>query len=188
DKFIERGGIYDWKTKKSFPEKLTLSGYVGSGKTTLGKLLAKKLQYNFISIGNRTREFAGNKGMTIVEFQKYCLANPEMDKQLDQDFSKVCNSSENLVIDYRLGFKFIKNSYHIFLRISETAAIERLKTANRAKESYDTINQRNESFKNQFLNSYGVDYTMPKNYDLVIDVERFNNAEEIIEHILHEIG
>ena len=87
-----------------------------------------------------------------------------------------------------LSNKFIKNSYHIFLRISETAAIERLKTANRAKESYETINQRNESFKNQFLNSYGVDYTILKNYDLVIDVERFNNAEEIIEHILHEIG
>jgi cytidylate kinase/molybdenum cofactor biosynthesis enzyme MoaA len=188
DKFIERGGIYDWKTKKSLPTKLTLSGCVASGKTTIGKLLAKELQYNFISIGNRTREIAEEKGMTIVEFQKYCLANPEMDIQLDQEFSTECNRSESLVIDYRLGFKFIKNAYHIFLKISEATAVERLKKANRAKESYATINERNESFKSQFINSYGVDYTMPKNYDLIFDVETFQSPEEIIEHILREIG
>jgi radical S-adenosyl methionine domain-containing protein 2 len=188
DKFIERGGIYDWKSKKSFPTKITLSGCVGSGKTTIGKLLATKLKYDFISIGNKTRQFAATKGMTITQFQEQCLSNPEMDKQIDNEFSNECNKAENLVIDYRLGFKFVKNAFHIFLKVSEETAIERLKTANRAYESFESINQRNESFKNQFFNAYGVDYTVPKNYDLIVDVEQFRNVEEIVDFIIQNLN
>ena len=188
NKFIERGGIYDWKNKKSFPTRITLSGCVGSGKTTVGKLLASKLQYNFISIGNRTRHFAETKGLSIVQFQEICLINPEMDKQIDLEFSTECNDSENLIIDYRLGFKFIKNAYHIFLQISEETAIERIMSANRGSETFETISQRNESFKNQFLNAYGVDYTMPKNYDLIVDVEQFNDAKEVVNYIIGKLS
>lgn len=188
NKFIERGGIYDWKNKKSFPTRITLSGCVGSGKTTVGKLLASQLQYNFISIGNRTRQFAETKGLSIVQFQELCLTNPEMDKQIDFEFSNECNNSESLIIDYRLGFKFIKNAYHIFLKISEETAIERIKSANRSAETFETIGQRNESFKNQFLNAYGVDYTMPKNYDLIVDVEQFKDAEEVVEFIINNLN
>ncbi len=188
NKFIERGGIYDWKNKKSFPTRITFSGCVGSGKTTIGKLLANKLQYRFVSIGNRTRQFAETKGLSIVQFQELCLTNPEMDKQIDFEFSNECNNSENLIIDYRLGFKFIKNAYHIFLKISEETAIERIKSANRSAETFETISQRNESFKNQFLNAYGVDYTMPKNYDLIVDVEQFKDVEKVIAFIINNLN
>jgi cytidylate kinase len=83
------------------------------------------------------------------------------------------------VIDYSLGYKFIKNAYHIFLNISEAKATERLKLANRASESYKTVNQGNESFKNQFLNTFGIDYSLPENYTLVVNVEDFDNPEDL---------
>lgn len=188
NKFIERGGIYDWNNKKPFPAKITLSGCVGSGKTTIGKLLATKLQYDFISIGNKTRQFAETNGMTITEFQEKCLSNPEMDRKIDLEFSSECNIAENIVIDYRLGFKFVKNAFHIFLKVSEETAIARLKAANREKETFETISQRNDFFKNQFINAYGVDYTMPKNYDLIVDVEQFSSAEEIVEFIINHLN
>lgn len=188
NKFVERSGIYDWKNKKSFPAKITLSGCVGSGKTTVGKLLATKLQYDFISIGNKTRRFADANGMTITQFQEKCLSNPEMDRKIDLEFSSECNIAENLVIDYRLGFKFVTNAFHIFLKVSEETAIARLKDANREKETFETISQRNDFFKNQFLNTYGVDYTMPKNYDLIVDVEQFSSAEAIVEFITNHLN
>lgn len=188
NKFIERGGIYDWKNKKSFPSRITISGQVGSGKSTVGKLLAEKLDYSFISIGNKTRDFAEKKGLSIVQFQELCLANPELDKQIDLEFSQDCNSSERLIIDYRLGFKFVKNAYHIFLSISDEMAIERLMSANRISETHETVCQRNESFKNQFLNAYGVDFTMPKHYDLIVNVEQFESAEQIVEFILENLN
>jgi radical S-adenosyl methionine domain-containing protein 2 len=188
NKFINRKGIYDWNLNKSFPNKITLSGYVGSGKTTIGKLLASKLNYQFISIGNKTRDYAESLGLTIVEFQDKCLKDPELDKEIDTQFSNECNDSENLIIDYRLGFKFINNAYHIFLNISEETAMERIRKSGRLTETFDTVARRNLLFKNQFLKTYGIDYTIPKNYNLVIDVEQFNTPEELVEYILKTLN
>lgn len=188
DKFINRGGLYAWKNDKKFPSKITISGCVGSGKTTVGKILASKLGYDFISIGNKTRQYAESRGMSISVFQERCLTNPETDREIDKQFSVECNGTENIVIDYRLGFKFVNNAYHIFLKVSEETAIARLQAANRTNESFETVQQRNESFKKQFMNAYGVDYTLPKHYDLLVDVELLGSAEAIADYIINQIN
>jgi len=151
EKFTSRGGIYDWELKKNqLPKRITISGEVASGKTTIGKLLAQELNFDFLSMGNKTREFANTRGMSIVEFQRECLRNPELDCQLDKQFSDECNDRKNVIIDYRLGFKFITNAFHIFLKISNNVAIERLKNTVRLNETHHTLNERNEIFKRQF--------------------------------------
>lgn len=186
-KFVSRGGIYDWSIHKNLPVRITLSGEVASGKSTVGKLLAEKLNYSFVSIGNKTREYAESRGQSIVDFQKECLLNPDLDKEIDLKFSNECNVTDNLVIDYRLGFKFIKSAYHIFLKISEKTAIERLNSANRKNENSSTLRERNEAFNTQFKNAYGLDYTDERNYNLVADVDEFKSAEEISEYILSKL-
>lgn len=183
-KFTSRGGIYNWEIDKSgIPLRITLSGEVASGKSTVGKLLAQKLNYEFVSIGNTTREFANLKGLSIVEFQRECLLDPKLDIEIDKQFSEDCNSGEGIIIDYRMGFKFIKNASHVFLKISEEMAIERLKTANRANETFHTIRERNNTFKNQFLKAYDVDYTDEGNYDLVIIIDKNSSPENIVDQI-----
>ncbi|NVN96640.1 cytidylate kinase family protein [Candidatus Nomurabacteria bacterium] len=187
-KFTSRGGIYVWELKKSdLPLRITLSGEVASGKSTVGKLLAQLLNYEFLSIGNKTREFAKTMNMDIVRFQQECLLDPNIDREIDTEFSKDCNSRHFLIIDYRMGFKFIPNAFHVFLKISEEAAIERLKAANRENETFLTLRERNESFKNQFQKAYGLDYTDEKNYDLVIDSGKFKTPEQIALFILERL-
>jgi len=188
DKFVDRGGIYRWAKKKSLPKRITLSGEVASGKSTIGKILAEKLNYTFVSIGNKTREFAKSQGKSIVEFQRECLTNSNIDKQIDQQFSDECNASENLIIDYRLGFKFILNAFHIYLKISADTATERLLNANRNNETHETISEQNATFKNQFLNAYQIDFTAEENYNLIIDVEDFETPEKLAEYILDKLA
>jgi len=151
-------------------------------------MLAEQLEYNFISIGNKTREYAERLGMSIVEFQKFCLKNPETDQQIDYSFSRECNNSEKLIIDYRLGFKFIENAFHILLQISEERAIQRLTKAKRDNESHETLRERNNAFKKQFESNYRVDFTEPKNYDLVINVEDFDSPQQIVSFILSQFS
>lgn len=186
-KFVSRGGLYNWNKPTLASLNITLSGEVASGKSTIGKLLADKLNFRFVSIGNRTRDCAKSLGIDIVTFQKQCLSNPEIDKSIDKQFSAECNSSGNLVIDYRLGFKFIRNSFNIFLKVSEESAIERLKAANRANETHQTLRLRNQSFKNQFQNSYGIDYTVESHYDLVINVADYQSPDEIVQFIINSL-
>ena len=43
---------------------ITISGMLGSGKSTVAKLLAQKLGYEYYSTGNAQREIAKKKAMT----------------------------------------------------------------------------------------------------------------------------
>jgi len=185
-KFIQRGGIYDWKSEAQTanrPQRITLSGGVASGKSTVGKILANKLNYSFTSIGQKTRQIAENMNLSIVEFQQRCLKNPELDREIDAAFANDCNNASNLVIDYRLGFKFINSSFNIYLKVSDEVALDRLKKANRKKETYHTLHERNNCFVKQFMNSYDIDFTKEDHYDLVLNVDH-KTPSQIVDMIL----
>lgn len=187
-KFIERGGLYKFETKSSIPNKITISGGVASGKTTIGKLLANALGYKFISIGEETRSIAEGQGIGILELQNERVKNPDIDIKIDKLFSDACNQENNIVIDYRMGFNFIHNSLNILLLISEDAATKRLIATKRIKESFETVRERNKLMKDHFFKLYGLNFLDAKHYDLIIEVEKFNNPEEIVSFILTSIN
>lgn len=185
-KFIERGGVYEWERRRQ-PVRITLSGKVASGKSTVGKLLATQLGYGFQSLGNQVRKEAEIRGLTIGEFQDICLANPGMDQEIDKAFALECNQQDGLVIDYRLGFKFIINAFHIYLSIDDEVALERIGKAGRTGDNELTLAARNETFKLQFDQAYGLDYTDPNNYDLVVSCTPEKSLEMIVLEILQAL-
>jgi cytidylate kinase len=81
-------------------KKITLSGNAGTGKSTVGKLLAEKLGCEFVSVGDFSRKFAEKEfGLSINEFQEKCRQQPELDDLIDQKFKGYCNEHNNLVVD-----------------------------------------------------------------------------------------
>lgn len=188
-KFYNRGGIYNWKSEckdTTRTNRITMSGNVASGKSTVGKILAKRLSFSFISIGEKTRAYAKSQNMSISDFQLKCVDNPSLDKRIDREFADTCNATENLIIDYRLGFHFIDSSLNVFLKVSDNIALERLNNADRENENSDTLHQRNDSFKKQFANSYNIDFTKEENYDLVLSADNKSPnelADIIIRHL-----
>ncbi len=183
EKFKKRGGIYDWE-RHNQPERITISGKVASGKSTVGKLLAIRLGYAFESLGNQVRKEAEARGLSIGEFQQLCLQNPGMDQEIDKDFASACNGKAGLVIDYRLGFAFIHNAFHIYLSIEDSLALKRIGKAGRMGDGELTLVKRNDTFKKQFEQGYNLDYTDPSHYDLVVECTREKSAEMIVEEIL----
>jgi len=173
---------------KKIEERIIISGFAGTRKTTVGKLLAEKLKYEFISVGDFSRKFAyDNYDLDINEFQQKCKKEPELDKQIDKKFQKYCNNREKLVINYRLGFKFIKNSFNVLLSVSNEIAIQRIKNSNRPNEKIDSesISNRNNEMKNIFMSLYGVDFTDEKFYDLKINTDS-QSPETIADEIIKE--
>ncbi|QCE43320.1 viperin family antiviral radical SAM protein [Psychroserpens sp. NJDZ02] len=168
--------------------KITLSGFAGTGKSTVGKRIQEQLNFEFVSVGNYSRKYAMEKyGLTINEFQEQCKAQPELDNEIDEKFRLECNSKENLVIDYRLGFHFIKNAFHVLLKVSDESASKRIRLANRNDEvtSAKAIQQRNQKMRDRFQDNYGVDFTSDKNYDLVINTDDLT-ANEVAELIMEQ--
>jgi len=160
--------------------RITLSGYAATGKSTIGKTLAKELNWEFLSVGNFAREFAEkNYGMNINEFQAKCKEDSSIDKFVDSTFIDICNGKESIVADFRLGFHFVKDSFNILLVVSEQKAFERLSKANRAGEQtdLDSIRKRNADMRQRFIESYGVDFADERNYDWVIDTSERTQPE-----------
>jgi predicted cytidylate kinase len=157
--------------------KITLSGNAGSGKSTVGKLIAQKLGYEFVSVGDFSRKYAEKEfGLSINEFQGKCKQLPELDDLIDKKFKEHCNKHDSIVADYRLGFKFVENAFHVLLKVSDEMAFLRIRQSNRKQEDTDleNIKERNRTMRQRFIDKYGVDFTDESNYNLVIDTDSTN--------------
>ncbi len=187
NKFIKRGGIYQWSENQQDYFNITISGGVGSGKSTIGKLLAKRLGFEFTSLGNQVIRRAKEMKMNIDEFQNYCIKHPKEDTEIDNQFSNNCNNNSRQVIDYRLGFKFIDNAFNILLKVSTETAKLRVKSAERSTENWQKIQERELSFHDQFLGNYGiVNFLDASHYDLVIETD-YLSPESIVNLIINQI-
>jgi len=170
--------------------KITISGYAGTGKSTVGKILAEKLGYRFLSVGNFTREFAEREfGMNINEFQAKCKEEPDLDDFVNFKFRDLCNSTENIIADFRLGFHFVENSLNILFVLSEEEAFKRLAEADRKMEQtdFESIRVRNENMRQRFYLKFGVDFADENNYHLVIDTGK-KTPDEVAGIIANYMG
>lgn len=163
--------------------KIVLSGAAGSGKSTVGKLLSQQLDWPFLSMGDFSRQFAEERyQLDINAFQDLCRTDPGIDKLLEESFIAKCKAIHNAVIDYRLGFHFIPDALHIFLTVSDSEAIRRVKAAGRKNEDALQVPERNRQMRERFVLQYGLDFLDFSNYDLVINTNG-KSPEDICQSI-----
>jgi len=167
----------------------TISGVPGSGKSSVSKLLAKKLKYNYFSIGTIMRELAKKKDLSIVELSILAEKDKNIDLELDE-IQKGYSEMDDFVMDSRLGFYFISDSFKVFLTCPLKIAAERIFKDPREDEKYNDLNDainkiklRRKSEKKRYLKAYGIDYTDPKYYDLLIDTSD-KSVEDVANIIL----
>ena len=175
---------------------ITLSGLAGSGKTTIGKELAKRLGYKFYDIGTLRKEMAAERGMTIEAFNKLGEKDPSTDKDADALSIKLGKTEDNFVIQGRTAYYFIPNSVKLFLTVSPDVAAKRIKgdsdNPERNSESkhspLEVIRRlsvdRDDSDILRYRKWYGIEnYRDPKNYDMVIDTSNLA-VEQVLKKIM----
>lgn len=157
---------------------ITISGTPGSGKGTVGKELAKILNCSFFSMGDIRREYAKQKNITLEHLNKLAETNPESDKLVDEYLVVLGHCEKNIIVDSRLGFHFIPNSFKVFLDADEKVRAIRITNTERGVEKYATVNdaikklrERQKSDIKRYMNLYGINpYDINvKKYDLVLD-------------------
>lgn len=169
---------------------IILSGEACTGKTTVGLALAARLGYVFKSAGNHARVFARERyQLDVHEFQDFCAAYPEIDRQLDEAFRQDIQASLDrglgLVVDFRMGAHFFPAAMSIYLKASPTVVIRRL--AGRGDEAFAQLLERNVKARRRLFEIYGYDYAVEANYRYVIDTDELT-AVQIVEHILARFG
>ncbi|MBI4980115.1 cytidylate kinase family protein [Candidatus Woesearchaeota archaeon] len=164
---------------------ITISGALGSGKSTVAKLVAQKLNLKHYSTGDFMREIAIKRDLTLLELSKLAEKDPSVDKELDERQIRLGKKEDNFIIDARLGWHFIPHSVKVFLDVTDEEAARRIFAERRADEKYNTtlkktlenIKRRKESETKRYRQYYGVNYFDLKNYDLVVDTTKLTAVQ-----------
>ena len=178
---------------------ITITGDLGSGKSTIAERLAEKLGYERIYIGGIRREAAKTKGMTLEEYNKYGETHPETDIEVDDYQKKMGQEKDNFIIEGRTSWFLIPNSLKIYFKVDPMEGAKRifkeLQSENNRNEGRDIrtledLLQRNEkrlaSDKLRYQKYYQKDCYDEKNFDFVIDTTDLTR-EEVFEKTINYI-
>ncbi|NCN51744.1 AAA family ATPase [archaeon] len=175
--------------------KITITGEIGSGKTTIGKVLAKKIDCNFLSVGGLRREIAKERGLTIQELNKIGETENWTDKIVDKKQIDLGKTKKTFIFEGRLSWHFIPNSFKIFLKVNEEIGAKRVlsekrdseEKTNLIKEQIKINKKRSESDKSRYKSIYGIEnFFDKKHFDLIIDTSSLT-PEEVVEIILTQL-
>jgi len=155
---------------------ITISGDLGGGKSVLANALVDYWGAEAYSTGKIQRKMAAERGISTLELNKLAETDKSIDEEIDGNFKKLSEMGENLVVDSRMAWHFIPESFKIKLEVNPVLAAERIIAANRSEEKYgdfdDTLRglkDRKLSERERFLKYYDVDIEDQDNYDLVIE-------------------
>ena len=178
---------------------ISIGGTPGSGKSTVGKILAKHFNLKRYYIGQIMRDIAKEKGMTIREYLESGEDDPSVDREVDEYQKKLGETEDNFLIEGRTSFQMIPKSIKIFIYTDLDTGAERI-----YKDLKENSKDRNEGkFKNveevkcetekrittdkkRYKKYYNVDVFDKKNYDISIDSSSID-ADKVTDNIIKEI-
>lgn len=157
--------------------RITITGDPGSGKSTFARTVAQRTGFRLITTGNIFRTLAEAKGISLAALNELAETQAEIDRQVDDFLVSLNDNEEDLVLDSRMAWHFVKDSLKIRLTVAPEIAVARIfrdDAALREKfatldEATDEVARRRASEIQRYRGLYGVDIGDPGNFDLVID-------------------
>lgn len=173
---------------------ITISGVPGSGKTSVGKIIAQRLGVPFYSVGGLRGKMAMERGLNIDELNKLGETDRTTDTQVDDYQKELGEKEDGFVIEGRLSWHFIPQSFKVFLDCGPDEAARRILASRDQRPDEDLpmdmesmkrrIEERLASDQRRYRDIYGLDYRDKSHYDLVLDTTSLKNEAEAAERIL----
>lgn len=169
--------------------KLTIAGDLGSGKSSVAKRLSEEYNYRYISTGQLHRDIAEEYGVDALELNKIANVDQSIDNKIDGYLIGLNESPENFIIDSRLAWHFVKNSFKIYLEVHSEIGAERVFSDSHRlnepeysnKEAALKILRERKAVENErFFNKYKLTCNDRSNYDVVINTSTSTIADTCI--------
>lgn len=158
---------------------ITLTGNLGSGKSTICRILEGEYGFEIHSTGTILRHLAEERGISVLEMNRLICSDPSYDHMIDDTTTKLSreNPDKKIVFDSRLAWHFAEKSFKVFLSVDINEAARRVFNDNRGDvEKYssadDAKNQliaRAKTEDARYRDVYGINYFDFNNYNLVLD-------------------
>jgi cytidylate kinase len=161
-----------------------VAGQIGSGKTEVCHEIGRRTDWRIVSAGVILRRMAAEKGMSVLEFNEYAKTHKEIDSEIDGYLANLDKSPESLIVDSRLAWHFLPNSYKIYLVVEPLIGANRVYSASRADENHESPEtagadnaERQRLEQERFFSLYSVNAGNWRNYDLAIDTTHASPGE-----------
>lgn len=182
---------------------ISITGGPGTGKTSVGKELAKRLGYRFYSVGDLRGKMALERGLTINELNKAGEADASTDIPIDDYQRELGKKEDNFVIEGRLSWHFIPHSFKVLLTCDLNEAARRIYEARKhapeerkdeppyasIEEAKQAIEERIASDVRRYQKYYHIDYRDPAHFDLVVETAPIHGSDavtDIVEKAIKE--
>lgn len=167
---------------------ITLSGKPGSGKSSTADKVAELLGYTRHSSGDMVRRILKRKGMTLEQYNTKAKDDHELDAKVDEELRSLRDKSD-IVVDSRLGFYWIPESFKVYLDLDleiATARIFKDTISNSMRQAVEggsdtsldavtrKVRERMLTEQSRFRQLYGIDPYNKSHFDFVIDTSRQN--------------
>lgn len=176
---------------------ISITGAPGTGKTSVGKLLAERLGYRFYSVGGLRGKMALERGITINELNKIGETDPTTDTSVDDYQRELGKKEDNFIIEGRLSWHFIPHSFKILLTCDIPTSAKRIFEARKhdtegredeplyasPEEAQHAIEDRISSDVLRYQKHYGIDYRDPSHYDLIVDTTAISGVAAVTDRI-----
>lgn len=171
---------------------ISLGGELASGKGTTSRVLMKRLNYGIYRNGDYFRELAKKMNMDVTTFNIYVENHPEIDRQIENSAAEYAKTHDNFIIDARLGWYAVPESFKVYLKVDLDVAARRafFDEARKDSEKFNTLEEQKADIQKRYKlenerywQLYQVRKEDESNYDLVIDTTELTGEEtaDIIE-------
>lgn len=175
--------------------RITLSGTLGSGKSTVGKELARRLGVRYISTGQIFRELGQISSLNALQTNLEAETNRALDDAVDDKVRELNKTTPEFVIDSRMAWHFVEGALRVFLGVTPETAAERIMAdGSRATEQYASteaalngLRARRDSEIRRYRRLYNVDIEDVSNYDMSIITDD-TDISDVVDLILRRIN
>lgn len=175
---------------------ISLCGDLASGKGTVSKILMEELKFGVYRNGQYARELAKSMNMDITAFNIYVKDHPEIDIQIEKSATEYAKNNDNFVIDARLGWYAVPESFKVYLKVDIDVAAKRAfldqDRERKDSEKFNTLEEQKADMIKRFnleneryFDLYKVRKEDMSNYDLVVDTTNMT-PQEVAEKIIAE--
>lgn len=173
---------------------ISISGDLASGKGTVSKILMNELNYGIYRNGEYARSLAKEMGLDITSFNDYLSHHPEIDEQIEKSASEYAKVNDKFVIDARLGWYAVPESFKVYLKVDVDVSAKRaFNDPNRkSTECFNTVEEQKQDIirrynmeNERYFKLYHIHKEDMNNYDLVVDTT-YKTPEEVASIIIEE--
>jgi predicted cytidylate kinase len=155
--------------------RIAISGSPGSGKTTICMLVAYRLGYDFVVVGQIFRQMALERRVDLETFGHLAEEDETIDRELDKRMLEMAKNRENIVVEGRMTGPILKGNnvpvFAVYVAASENVRADRI-AKREGKETELVLREmrtRERSEKKRYLAYYGIDPGDRAIYDLWVD-------------------